>query len=345
MKILLVQTSFLGDTVLSTPLIAGIRALYPGAELWMMVTPLSRGVVERDPLLAGVLVFDKRGSNSGLSGILRMARRLRAMGFDKAYALHRSYRTSLLLWLSGIPARTGFYEARLSFLYNTRRSRRVEGHDVQRNMALLGAEDGFEKLPNELRLFPPADGELGNDCRSALDATPFAVLAPGSSWPTKMWDWKHYRSTAGYLLGRGLRVIILGAPEECAVAEKVSAGLDVINLAGRTSVAESLAVIKRAALVICNDSAALHIASAFKVPTVAVFCSTVPEFGFGPWRNERSVIVEKNGLACRPCGRHGRMSCPPGHQRCMRDLESQSVIAAVETLLDGGGMESGRTTN
>ena len=98
MRILLVQTSFLGDTVLSTPVIAGIKQLHPQAELWMLTTPAGRELVKNDALLAGVLAYDKRGEDAGVAGLMRLAAKLRTMSFDRVYALQRSARTSLLLW-------------------------------------------------------------------------------------------------------------------------------------------------------------------------------------------------------------------------------------------------------
>jgi len=97
MNILLVQTSFLGDTILSTPVISGLNKLFPEAQIWMMTTPLSSSLVKRDPLLAGVISYDKRGKNSGLPGLIRMSRKIRKMKFAKVYSLHRSFRTSLLV--------------------------------------------------------------------------------------------------------------------------------------------------------------------------------------------------------------------------------------------------------
>ena len=123
MNILLVQTSFLGDTILSTPVIKGLHTLYPDARIWMMTTPLSSSLVERDPLLSGVISYDKRGQESGIPGLIRMSRRIKKMKFDKVYSLHRSFRTSLLVWLTGIPERTGCDDAGLSFVYNTRTRR------------------------------------------------------------------------------------------------------------------------------------------------------------------------------------------------------------------------------
>ena len=97
--------------------------------------------------------------------------------------------------------------------------------------------------------------------------------------------------------------------------------------------AEALPLYQDAALVVCNDSLALHLASAFKVPNVAVFCATSPEFGFGPWEN-CAEVVEKKELACKPCRRHGSMKCPTGTESCMNDLGADKVISAIQNVMD-----------
>ena len=333
MRILLVQTGFLGDVILSTPLIAAIRRLHPGAELWMSVTPQARDLVKADPLLAGVLVFDKRGSHRGLAGLWRFVLELKRRRFSRAYAVHRSYRTALMLWLARIPERTGFISAALPFLYHVRAQRRRDGHDVCRNLSLLAAEAPLNELDDEIRLFvdegealSPAVGnflELGQD---------YAVVVPGSAWHTKRWHAAGYRRLVEHLLRTKRAVVVLGSAGEMEAGRQVAEGLPVTNLTGLTTLAESMRIIKNARVVVCNDSMALHLASGFKIPTVAVFCATSPSFGFGPWKN-RAETVECRGLACKPCRRHGGRACPLGTEACMRELDAAEVIAALERVL------------
>lgn len=333
-KILIIQTSFLGDTVLSTPVIAALRKKYPQAELWMMTTPLSKQLVERDPFLAGVITFDKRKSESGVSGLFRAAKKLKAMNFDRAYSLHRSPRTSIMLALAGISPRFCFHNAKLSFLYTKAIERELEQHDVMRNLSLLRNEFNETELKElaELRLFAPDKTDVleGLGLLDYEDAN-YAVLVPASVWHTKMWNWGNFREVAQHLLSQGQKVIILGAPGEEQVCEKVSEGLDVVNLCGKTSISQLMAVIRDSSLVVCNDSMSLHVASAFKRPTVVVFCATSPEFGFGPWKSP-ALVVEKQNLDCKPCRRHGSKQCPTGTEACMRDLPPSEVISAIEKV-------------
>lgn len=331
MKILLVQTSFLGDTVLSTPLLAALKCLYPHCELWMMVTPQAQPLVALDPLLAGVLVFEKRGRDRGLRGMLRKARELHAMGFDRVYSLHKSARTSILLYAAKIPSRIGFRSAKFSFLYTETRPRARAEHDVLRNLSLLDGEDlppGFEP---ELRLYAP-DTESGSaELEKLFRAKQIVALVPGSAWPTKMWHWENYREAATHFIRAGKTVVVLGGPDERDVGRIVAEGLAAHDLTGKLSLPDFLWVIRQASLVICNDSLALHVASAFKIPTVAVFCATSPQFGFGPWRN-RAEVIEEETLRCKPCRRHGSRSCPTGTELCMRGVPANRVIAAAERV-------------
>jgi heptosyltransferase-2 len=333
MNILLVQTSFLGDTILSTPVIGGLRQIFPDADLWMMTTPESSHLVKRDPWLTGVISYDKRKSQSGFSGIWSMAKRLREMRFDRVYALHRSARTAVLLWLSGIPVRIGFQDAKLGFFYTERRFRSPKIHDVLRNLSILSGHVPLSGLNTDMRLFAPEKEEMDQDFLDQLPPSgEYILLVPGSVWNTKRWSGQGYRQVIQYLNRTSRKVVLGGSPAERPLLEEISAGLDVVNIAGITGISETLYVTKNARLVVCNDSMALHLASAFQIPNVAVFCATCPSFGFSPWKN-RAIVVERSDLACKPCRRHGSMECPNKTWECINGLPAERVIEAMEKLL------------
>ncbi|MBA3030794.1 MAG: glycosyltransferase family 9 protein [Desulfobacteraceae bacterium] len=333
MNLLLVQTSFLGDTILSTPVITGLRERFPEADLWMMTTPESAHLVKRDPFLAGVIPYDKRKAQSGFAGLRQMANRLREMEFDRVYALHRSPRTAVLLKLSGIPVRVGFHDSKLGFLYTQRQTRSLEIHDVLRNLSILSGERPLSRLNTDMRLFAPEKEEMNPDFLSLLPPSgKYVLLVPGSVWNTKRWSLQGYRDVIKYLNNTAYKVVLNGSPGERPLLEEIASGLDVMNIAGKIGISETLYVTKNARLVVCNDSMALHMASAFKIPNVAIFCATSPRFGFSPWKN-RAVVVERADLPCKPCRRHGSQKCPNGTWECINGLASGKVIQAMEKLL------------
>lgn len=336
MRILLVPKSYLGDTVLSTPMIAAAKRIYPKAQVWLLTNPHAAQIVERDPLLSGIVCYDKRGSDRGPIGFLRTVCKLRALGFEKAYSVHRSHRTAALLRFSGIATRTGFTNTNLRHFYNHTRFFDPHVHEVERNLNLLAEDVDTETPERELRLFAPQRNALDNEVAAVLPQRgTYAVLVPGSNWRTKMWHFHGYRDLAQHLTNRGIRVVLDGAPSHRSVNSEIGKNMGVTNLTGKSSVADAMTIIKDARLVVCNDSAALHMASAFKVPTVAIFCATSPDGGFSPWRNPNAVVVQNKDLPCRPCGRHGGDRCPERTNACCSTITSEMVIEAVTRLLEG----------
>jgi heptosyltransferase II len=352
MKILLVQTSFLGDVVLSTPVLGGIKLLYPNAELWTLTTPAAEQLFKFHPAVAGTLTFAKRGSERGLLGFYKKVRELRSQRFDIVYSLHRSARTALLLFAAGIKQRIGFSDAKLSFLYTDTRVRPKGEHDVVRNLSLLQSPEGSLVEQNQLQLFLPdaprqfASATLRNvEAEWALggerEHKGVIGIAPGSVWETKRWTASGFAEVAKQLIANGYSVVLLGGKDDEAKGREIieRSGEKLTNLIGRCSLLESVAVISSLRLLITNDSAPLHFASAMHIPTVAIFCSTSPSFGFGPWKN-RAEIVEVNGLNCRPCARHGGHTCPTGTNACRLGITPKDVLAATFRLLEPVGSEN-----
>jgi heptosyltransferase-2 len=168
-------------------------------------------------------------------------------------------------------------------------------------------------------------------------AAPFVALAPGSIWGSKRWP---YYSKLAARLADQAAIVVVGGPEDAALGDEIVKAVEgaggrgrAANACGRLTVRQSAEAIRRSAVLVTNDSAPLHFAQAVGTPTVAIFGSTVPAFGFGP-RGPRDRVVELMGLECRPCSAHGPRSCPLGHHRCMRDLSVDKVYAAVLRQLE-----------
>lgn len=335
------QTSFLGDMILTTPLIERLAAEGP---VHVVATPANAGVLANHPAVAGVLVFDKRGADRGLGGLRRIAQRLRRIKADRALLAQGSSRTAALVWMAGIPERITF-DTSGGRLFTTRRvPYRRDLHHAAR-LWQLGNAAGRDDVPPPLRpsLHPgPADHASVQALldRAGVSAQERLIaLAPGSVWATKRWP--HYAALAAELVRsighRGERIVVLGAAGDAPLAAAIASaaleagGAPVVDATGQLSLLGSAALLGRCRVLVTNDSAPLHLASAMNTPTVALFGPTVPAFGFGPLA-ERHTVVEHNSLDCRPCHAHGPAQCPLGHFRCMRELSPAQVAGAAHAL-------------
>ena len=336
-RILVVQTGFLGDVVLTTPVLAALRRRFACARLAMLVTPAAVPLVAHHPAVDVVLADDKRGRDRGLAGLVALARRLRAERFTVAVAAHKSLRTALLLRAAGVRRRIGFAGAPGAPLYTERVPRLLALHDRDRILALLGPLAAVPPLGAARHPWIALDEATrgrANDLLAGVlaEGRPLAGLCPGSAWRTKQWPAASYGALARALEARGYRCVLLGAPNERGVtaAVRAAAGGAGLDLAGETDVAVLAAVLARMAVVVTNDSAPMHLAAAVGVPQVAVFCATVPAQGYGPL-GTRAAVVEK-ALGCRPCGRHGGRACPRGTDDCMQLVEVDDVLRVVEDV-------------
>lgn len=322
---LLVDTSFLGDVLCAEPLVRAAAARWPDEPLDFLAGPGGGQILAGHPALREILVFDKRGADRGLGGLLRLAKRLRGRRYARALCTHRSWRTAFLLWRARIPARVGFHDASGAWLYTQRVRHRKELHEVERNLELLGG--GGWEAP---RMYP-GEAECARADELLEGATPVA-LAPGSIWATKRWPPEHWAALLRGLADAGHACVLLGGPEDEDLAASILTAAgdppEARNLCGRTSLRESAALLRGCRALVSNDSAPMHLGVAAGIPVIAVYCSTVPAFGFAP-RGPRDLVLEVDGLDCRPCGIHGHRACPEGHFRCGQDLEPARVLAAA----------------
>jgi heptosyltransferase-2 len=342
-KILVAQTSFVGDVVLTTPLLAALRQRFPGAHIAVLCTPRGKEILAGHPAVDEIIILKKKRDGGRRSGIFEMARTLRERGFTMAISPHKSLRTALILSLAGMPLRIGFRQSAGWFLYHRRVQRDALAHEVDRNLSLLralGAEaESAEATP---RVEPaPAAREaatrLFDELGIGRDATVIGIN-PGSVWPTKRWTAEGYAAVSAALAKKhDARIVVFGGPDDREIAERVVrlADCGAVSIAGRLSLSELAAAVDQCKVFITNDSGPMHIAAARGVPVVAIFCATTPALGFYPYAS-RAVVVEKE-LPCRPCGDHGGLRCPLGTEDCMRLVRPEDVLLGVERLLDGNG--------
>lgn len=341
-KILVIQTAFLGDVVLTTPLLGAIKDGFPKAGLSVLLVPRTKEILAGHPAVDEVLVYDKKGDLRGLRGLVRMARLLKSRGFDLCFLPHRSFRSAILAYLAGIPRRIGFGRSAGSLFYTDRAVRDPARHEVDRNLSLLvplGIKPASAVRHLKVASDPvaqeavdrilKAEGVKPGDC--------LIGMAPGSVWATKRWLPEGFAAVTDTLMNRSAlggkaRILLLGSREDGTTTLEIIARCrqKPVNLAGQP-LSELVATLSRCRLLIANDNGAMHIGTALGVPVVAIFGSTSPSGGYGPYTKEAEIV--EHTLPCRPCGLHGYRRCPLGHFNCMREITPKEVMAAVERQL------------
>lgn len=329
---LVIQTSFLGDVILTTPLLAALGSHGP---VDVVATPLGASLLTGHPAVRRLYTYEKRGADAGLGALRRLATAVRAGDpSDVAYLAQGSVRSAILALVAGYRTRVGFDRSAGRWLYTRRVPYAADHHHALRLMSLAGVASSPNDLPARPRLYPAAADEAAVDVLLANagvhPADPLIALAPGSVWLTKRWPWF---PDLARLLPSDHRIVVVGsaADRELATAILAAVGARAIDATGALSLLGSAALIGRARVLVTNDSAPLHMASAMNTPTVAVFGPTVPRFGFGPLADHRA-IAEVAGLPCRPCHAHGPMQCPLTHFRCMLDLTAGRVLELALTV-------------
>ena len=322
---LVIQTAFLGDVVLTTPLLSALAAEHGPVDV--VTTALAAPLLENHPAVVRVIPYDKRGKDRGWTGLRRLGRQLQDARYARAYLPHRSLRTAALALLARIPTRIGF-SGGWSFLYTEGRPKPWTGHETDRLLALANGAAGVYRP----QLRPTPEDE---QVAARLVEGPFVALAPGSIWGSKRWP--YYGELARRLAER-VAVVLVGGADDVALGEEICHAVEggqgrsrAVNACGQLTLRQSAALIGKAALLVTNDSAPLHLATAMGTPVVALFGPTVTEFGFGPLR-PGDVALGMDGLLCRPCSPHGPPECPLGHHRCMRDLTVEAVVRAIEDM-------------
>lgn len=341
-RILVFQTAFLGDVVLTLPTIQIVKQHFPEAEIDVVTTPVASSLLNNHPAITHVIQYDKRKTQRGLNGIISLARKLRLLQYDVAIAPHRSFRTATVLALSGIPERIGFSNTSGKIFYNHIVEYVPSRHEIERNYALL-IPLGIQVKQKEFPSLYPSLNDINTVNkflfeREIVHQDRMIAIAPGSVWNTKRWLIERYAQLALLLAHDGHEILIIGGKEDAELGSAIVEATkhkQIHNATGRLTLLQSAELIGRCKVLVTNDSAPLHIGVAMRTPVVAIFGATVPEFGFGPY-GANDVVVETKGLSCRPCAIHGGKKCPIGTFECMKKIEVETVYEKVKATLSKG---------
>ncbi len=315
-RILIIQTAFLGDVILATPVASELKRVFPEAKIDFLLKKGNESLVIGNPKINQVITFDK--SSGKWKAILRLIKQCRATKYDLVINLHRFASSGMIAGFSKGKKRYGFKKNPFSFMYTKSFDHSIgDGtHEVERNLKLISEFGCSPKTRPELF---PSEKEMASVQSYLSDE--FYCLAPASVWYTKQLPKEKWLELIRKI---GIRktIYLLGGKDDFELCESIlnDASMEsIINLSGKLNLLESAALIQKATRTFVNDSGPLHLASAVNAPVTAFFCSTVPNFGFGPLSDD-SEVKEVKDLECRPCGLHGHKSCQKKHFNCGKKM-------------------------
>ncbi len=337
-RILIIQTAFLGDLILTIPLITLIKKAIKDSYLSVLLIPDTKDILEGHPAVDELIVYDKNAKDKRLRSFLRLVREIKGKKFDMAILPHRSFKSAFLSWLSRIPLRIGFDKSQGRIFLNKIVCYDKGKHELERNLDLI-ASLGINIYEKEIYL--PVSHSEGEYAAKILEEYGFKEndliigINPCSVWPTKRWIPERYAELINYLAMINCKSIIFGSKNDLTIAKQITDRLlpkiKTADLVGKTSLKQLSALITKCRLFVSNDSASMHIAAAHKIPVIAIFGPTIPQIGFYPYGKDNLIIEKK--LPCRPCGLHGGHRCRKKTHECMKSISTAEVLEAIQKKL------------
>ncbi|AAC06484.1 glycosyltransferase family 9 protein [Aquifex aeolicus] len=307
MKILIWQTAYLGDVVLATPLIQTLKKNFPDAKIGFVGRPFIKELFKDEEV--ELIPYSKKFKES-----FTVIRKIK--NYDVVISPHRSMRTALILFFSGIKERIGFDRSDLPFLYTKLVPHRWELHEVDRNLELLKPL-GVKEFIRETKLKMKEEEYRKILNKFNLKEKKYIVISPFSNFPLKEWSLKNWKELVRKL---NTPVVITGTKEDEERSKEID-GKNVVNLVGKTSLREFMGVLKGAKFAISNDSSAVHVANAFRVPALTIYTATSPKYGFYPLIGE----YIQNPAPCSPCSPNPK-KCKTGTKECLYFPEPDYVL-------------------
>jgi heptosyltransferase-2 len=325
-KFLVIQTAFLGDVILATSVAEKLHQHFPDSQIDFLLRKGNESVLENHPFIRRVIVLDK--TKNKLNNLLTISSEVKQAKYDYIINLHRFGSSGFIVWRSGAKERIGFDKNPFSFCYTKKIKHEIGNgkHETERNHELIASlTDNAVAKP---KLYP-SEKDF-NEVKKYKTGN-FICIAPTSVWFTKQFPKEKWIAHINSL-HESVSVNLIGAKNDFELCEEIknkafNKNIRIENLAGKLSILQTAALMKDAQMNYVNDSAPMHIASAMNAPVTAIFCSTVPAFGFGPLSEKSKVIETKEKLDCRPCGLHGYKVCPQGHFKCAYSIDVKEILS------------------
>lgn len=334
-KILIIQTAFIGDVILATSVIENLAKQEEEFQLDFMLRKGNESLLENHPFIHKIYCWDKK--NSKIKNLYKILKEVRKQGYDFVINLQRFASSGLFTVFSNADKKIGFDKNPFSLFFDVRVRHEIslkgKMHEIDRNLLLL-TNAGFLAKERCVKLYSSeTDKALVDDYRTSR----YLVFAPASVWFTKQYPLEKWVQLSN-LIPNSYRIIFSGANSDYDLSQKIislSTHSNFLNLCGKLSFLQSMELMKNSVRCFVNDSAPLHLASAANAPTTAIFCSTVPEFGFGPLSVNSKIVQNTDVLNCRPCGLHGKKECPEKHFKCAFNIKESELLKTIEDFGNG----------
>ncbi len=327
-KILIIQTASIGDVILATPVLEKLHYHYPDAEIDFLLKKGNERLFDGHPFLHALLIWDK--SKDKYKNFRKLIQEIRENKYDSVINIQRFASSGLITILSGAKLKVGFNKNPFSPFFNIRIKHTIhngEIHETERNINLVKRFTDESLFP--VKLYPlPRDYAKMSQFKTAK----YITVSPASLWFTKQYPeekWIEFIKD----IDKDIRVYFLGSKNDSELCNSIinkSGHSNSMNLAGKLNFLESAALMKDAVMNFMNDSAPLHLASAVNAKITAIFCSTVPSFGFGPMSEDSIIVQTKEKLKCKPCGLHGLKDCPEDHFKCATTIDKNELLKRIE---------------
>jgi len=336
-RILVIQTAFIGDAILTLPMIEKMKEKFPSNGIDVLCIPSTQEIFKASPFVNEVLVIDKKQAYKSLLKFYKFTAGIRERKYTKIFSPHRSFRTSFIVMQSGVRDTYGFSNSSLFHVYKNLVEYKMNIHEVQRNLDLISykySSESWQIIPqvvvNESSRQKVAQFMLSNNIINGK----LIAIAPGSIWETKKYPEQYYTEIIRHFIDKSYRILIIGGELDKELCERLATGYNdrVFSTAGLFSIVESIELLKGVKLLLTNDSAPTHFGMCANIPVLTIYCSTIPQFGFYPY-TKKSSYISFNDLSCKPCGIHGHEKCPISTFECGYKLDSKIIISKMKEMI------------
>ncbi|MBS4036008.1 MAG: glycosyltransferase family 9 protein [Ignavibacterium sp.] len=336
-KTLVIQTAFIGDAVLTLPMIQKLREGNSILQIDVVCIPSTEEIFTNCPFVDNVLILDKRGKHKSISGLLKFGKKLKELKYDKIYSPHRSLRTALLVLFTGVRETFGFSNSSLKHAYKNLVEYHLDKHEVQRNFDLIGYSYNDEswKIKPIVKISEQVTLKVNEYFNFNNIREGFIAISPGSVWATKRYPEEYFVQLIRFLVEEKKQIVLIGGENDNKITSSIKNKFPemVFNSAGLFSLIESIELIRHSSLLITNDSAPTHLGMCADIKVLTLFCSTVADFGFFPY-NKLSRYLSEDDLYCKPCGIHGFNECPINTFECGIKLTPEKVIKTIKEMIN-----------